>query len=548
MYQDSDQPGRDQVNNQRWGIAPSLGLGLDSSTRFYLNLLYVEQDNVPDGGVPTIALPGWTPQPGLEALRGHRVDSENFYGTSKDHDDVNAQMATFRIEHDFSDSLKLTNTARWGKTEQNYLLTAFMGTSANIGYGDINDISSYTIARSLPTFKDQENTILTDQLNLRADFATGSVQHNLSMGMEFTREELETRGQAATGGSTWPAANLYDPNWRVNGLSWAHNGADSSGSTTTQSVYLFDTLKFGDSFLVTAGLRMDHYETDFKSVAPCGGSGRGAIPCEPGMAAGSIVTRIDDEVSDTLFNWKLGAVYKIGDLVSLYANFARSQQPPGGSTFELSASENSANNPIYDPQEADTYEIGSKWSLLDNKLALNLALFQTDVTNEIIADPVVSGEYQQNGKKRVKGIEISSVGQITDNWSISAGYTYMDTKIENGPNITADGSSGLTYTPREAFTGWTTYRLPSGLTVGGGIRYSDAMHRGSDGAVGTPTFTRAYTVYDAIVSYPVNENLVIRLNAYNLFDKEYVAAINKSGYRYTPGTPRTFVISTDFRF
>jgi len=74
------------------------------------------------------------------------------------------------------------------------------------------------------------------------------------------------------------------------------------------------------------------------------------------------------------------------------------------------------------------------------------------------------------------------------------------------------------------------------------------MHRGTDGAVGTPAFTKSYTVYDAVASYAINEHLVLRLNAYNLFDKQYVAAINKSGYRYTPGAPRTVLFSADFRF
>lgn len=68
MWQDSGQPGRDHVQNKRWGIAPSLAFGLGTATRYYLNLLYVKQDNVPDGGVPTLGLPGWTPQPTLEAL------------------------------------------------------------------------------------------------------------------------------------------------------------------------------------------------------------------------------------------------------------------------------------------------------------------------------------------------------------------------------------------------------------------------------------------------------------------------------------------------
>ena len=51
-----------------------------------------------------------------------------------------------------------------------------------------------------------------------------------------------------------------------------------------------------------------------------------------------------------------------------------------------------------------------------------------------------------------------------------------------------------------------------------------------------------------MASYAFNENFDLRLNLYNLFDKEYVAAINKSGYRYIPGTPRTALLTANFRF
>jgi catecholate siderophore receptor len=148
----------------------------------------------------------------------------------------------------------------------------------------------------------------------------------------------------------------------------------------------------------------------------------------------------------------------------------------------------------------------------------------------------------------VKGVELSVVGNITDAWSVSAGFTHQDAKVEQGPPVSSDGTPNLSYTPGDAFTGWTTYRLPFGLTVGGGLRYSEGLHRGTDGAVGTPAFTKSWTVWDAIVSYPVNDHLGLRLNAYNLFDKKYVASINKSGYRYLPGAPRTFLLSLDYRF
>src|SRR5690606_36654362 len=60
MAQDSGVPGRDEVKHDRWGIAPSLAFGLNSSTRVILNYLHIKQSNVPDGGVFTIGLPGYS--------------------------------------------------------------------------------------------------------------------------------------------------------------------------------------------------------------------------------------------------------------------------------------------------------------------------------------------------------------------------------------------------------------------------------------------------------------------------------------------------------
>ena len=99
-----------------------------------------------------------------------------------------------------------------------------------------------------------------------------------------------------------------------------------------------------------------------------------------------------------------------------------------------------------------------------------------------------------------------------------------------------------------SFTAWTSYQFPFGLTIGGGARYNGKLTRGFDGAVGTPAYTDAYWVFDAMASYRINKNVELQLNLYNLFDKEYVAAINKSGYRYVPGIPRSARITANFAF
>lgn len=558
LWQDSDVPGRERVNNGRHGIASSLGWGLGTDTRIYADLLYVKQDNVPDGFVPTIGLPGWQPQPGLEQLAGHPVDPENFYGTADDRDRVSAQMATLRLEHDLASGARLSNTLRWGRTAQEYLLTSFMSTGGtasdplrgNIQWTDPADLSSYTLKRSIPTLKDQVNRILTNQLNLQVDFATGAVDHYLSSGLELAREEQVNLGMAAIG--TAEPANLYAPDWRVPGPAVAHTGTRSRGKTTTAALYAFDTVKFGEKFLVTAGLRADRYDTDYLATAICTTAvplPRGGVACPAGVTDGSLVTGTDLGAEDTLVNYKLGAVYKPLPQLSLYANFALSQQPPGGDNFSLSSSSMSANNPNLEPQEARTREAGAKWMLLDDTLALNIALFRTRVGNEINTQQLDdAGNPTQTGEKEVKGVELSVVGHLTDDWSVSLGYVDQEAQVTNGPPTSADGTPNLSYTPDSAFTSWTSYSLPSGLTLSGGVRYTGGLHRGRDGAVGTPAWTKSCTVYDASLAYPAGEHLTLRLNAYNLFDKDYVAAINKSGYRYTPGTPRTFLLSADFSY
>ncbi|HEY4294110.1 catecholate siderophore receptor Fiu [Luteibacter sp.] len=552
MGQDSGAYGRDRVKNDRWGIAPSLAFGLGTPTRVYLDYLHIKQNNRPDGGVSTIGLPGYQAPDGRAFLAGARkVDPNNFYGTDQDHENNTQDMFTVIVEHDFSENLALHNITRWARTTQDYLLTSFQAGAPSstspaptLSTPDPADPSTWTIARSLPTFKHQNNRIATNQTNLTAHIGDGGFTQDISAGVEVTQERVDALGIVALNGSAWPAANLYHPYSHVGGLVYGENGANSSGKTNTAAAYVFDTLKFGEHWQVNAGVRLDHYKTDFTSLVACGG--RSGPACGP-LSTGTVVPGVDAKKSDNLKNYKLGVLYKPTANGSIYANFAISQNPPGGNSLALSSAANSADNPIFDPQKARTTEVGTKWDVLGEKLLFTAALYRTTVTNDVVQDPT-DLQYYQVGRKRVQGVEVSAVGKITDDWAVSAGFTTADTKVEKGAAVTSDGSDDLAYTPKNAFTAWTTYHLPFGLTIGGGARYNGELKRGSDGQVGTPKYTEAYWVFDAMASYPLNRNVDLQLNVYNLFDKEYVAAINKSGFRYTPGTPRSAMVTANIRF
>jgi catecholate siderophore receptor len=553
MAQDSESAARDVVKNKRWGVAPTIAFGLGGKTRAHLSYLHVKQDNIPDGGVPTIGLPGYTSPDSRNANPALRreflnsapmVDPKNFYGHVTDHDDVTADMATVRIDHDFSPNLRLQNTSRYGKTKQDYLLSAFMmgPSSTNATTGVVTpstlitpnpaDPSTWLLRRATRTFKDVENRIIANQTVMTWDVTAGGLQHTIVGGLEFVDEKQNSYSR--TGGGTLTDTPLYAPNPSapITGLNPVRTGAGSQGSTDTQALYLFDTVKIGEQWIVNGGVRVDHYNLDYIATT---------------LTNNVFVPTVLSD-SDTLTTGKLSVLYKPTANSSVYATIASSKQPPGGATFSLSTAASSAANPVWDPQETVTKEIGTKWDLLEQKLAFTAALYRTDVKNEVEQDPTNAAVYYQTGKKRVEGIELGVQGQITPSWMVSAGYTHMKTSVEAGRAITASGEDALTYTPKNAFTSWTTYTFPFGLTVGGGVRYNGKLLRGTDGAVGTPAFTKSYWVADAMASYALTKNVDLRLNVYNLADEEYVAAINKSGYRYTPGTPRSASLTANFRF
>jgi catecholate siderophore receptor len=566
LDQDSGSPARDMVKNKRWGVAPSVAFGLGSPTRIYLNYLHIKQDNVPDGGVLTIGLPGWTPPADIAAVAATatkpavpaksfafmagaaRVNPKNFYGSVLDHDDVTADMLTARVEHDFAGGAKVQNTTRYGKTKQNYLLTSFMSTGANMPTVVAGaDPATWMLNRTNLTTKDQQNEVLTNQSTITANFDTGALKHTVVGGLELTNEKQTNylyvnSAPAATAGL--PATSIYYPNPHAPistaQVNLVRSGGRNDGTTNTQSVYLFDTVKLGDKWIFNGGVRVDHYSTTYNAVAVQAAATPQVIPV--GTLVGSAI-----EASDNLANGKLSALYKPTADSSVYALVATSKAPPGSANFALSTSASSAANPKFDPQETTNYEMGTKWDLLQQKLSLSAAVYRTEVKNEVEQDPV-DALYYQTGKKRVQGIELGVTGEIMRNWIISAGYTRMSTSVESGKVVTANGQNQLTYTPKQAFTAWTSYTLPIGLQIGGGARFSDKLLRGTDGAVGTPAYADSYWVFDAMASYPISKNIDVRLNVYNLADKEYIAAINKSGYRYTPGNPRSGSLTANFKF
>ena len=501
MKQDGEVAGRDEVEIDRAGIAGSIGFGIGTATRTTINYEHTEQDDVPDGGIPTVGLEG----------SAQKADTSKFYGSVNDFEEAKTDAFTLKFEQDVSDNTIFTNTARYAKTTQEMLLTSLSNFST----------ATNTVTRSMHA-RWQENEILTNQSNFTTEIQTGMLLHKISTGIELTKENQLTKNYTA---QTAQTSNLYNPT----NISWddlTFSGQKSDGETTTVGAYLFDSINIGEKVIFTGGGRFDKYDTTNDIISS---------------------TLVPSTIEDKghLNSYKAGLVYKPVDNGSVYISRATTQLPPGGANFTLSATTTNANNPDMEPQKSTTDEVGTKWDLLDNKLSLTTALYKTVVENETMTES--DGSTSQNGEKEVKGIEIGAVGEITDKWSVSTGFAKMNTEYTNSTS-TNEGLS-LRFSPEHTATLWSTYKFTPIFNVGVGARYIGTQTIATS-TTSTPPVSKIedYTVYDAMASYKFNKNLTYQLNVYNLTDEEYVSNVNNSGRRYTPGASRSGLLSLAYKF
>jgi catecholate siderophore receptor len=549
LWQDSGVAGRDYAEKKSWGVAPSLSLGLDTPTRLTLGYQHDEQNDRPDYG----ALGGIVSGTATAVRPLAPVDRSRFYGHVSDFDRVTVDFATARLEHDLSPTTRVSNITRFGTNDREaiYTVPSALNSIPDMTTGQVDEI----VTTNRQAFY-RETETFSNQSNLAAQFATGALLHSFAGGIELIREkghtlrdwtglgvaaDLSKRVNQTAAGA--PAAvsevvgtSPYQPNPHrpITGFAPMHAFIDDV-RIDTGALYLFDTVKFSERWQATAGARLEHYEASYAVL----------------VRASGIVSPF--EVSDTLVTGKLGLVFKPARQGSLYASWGVAAQPPG--TSSLSNDNGSRNNgtpgttgqnsPGAQPQESFNYELGAKWDFFQRKLTTSLALFRSERTKVVTATDSGSGLPSAYGDQRVQGVEFGVAGRITDNWILFGGWSWLDSANLNPSNPVADGAE-LNWTPAWSGNLWTTYRLPFGLTFGGGLH-----HTGKSRVSLSKTSLAelpAHTVFNAMVACDLTPRMSLLLNVSNVADKLYARALNNNSNRTYLGEPRSFLLSAEFKF
>ncbi|GAB1849771.1 TonB-dependent siderophore receptor [Achromobacter xylosoxidans] len=519
-----DVPGRDRaVNFERWGVAPSLMLGMGTPTRITLSYYHYQNDSMPDYSIP------YDPRVGLPVTETLGISRKNFYGLAeRDFMKTRDGMATVDFQHDFSDKLTLRNVVRYGRETADYLATQPDLTLANLPAG-IVDRPAYGRYYTTKAF--------ANQTDLSGEFLTGAVKHGFDLGFEYTSVKQTmayTNDQvlSSDGVTKCPAdltqTSLRNPDPNVAYPCRTARSWPAPYATDTLALYGFDTLKFDEQWQASVGLRWDNYRTSGHDKKKQGYSR-----------------------TDNLFNYQLGLAYKPVPQGTIYASYGTSSTPSAVAGATASDILRKSSDEVAAPEKSRSVEAGVKWLVLDERLTLTGAVFQDTRRNTNIE--VLPNEYEQAGQTRVRGIELGFSGSITPAWNIYGGYTFLDSKLIRGgrKDIGAEGQD-LPNTPRNAFSLWSTYKVLPELTLGGGAYYVDKVYGNADAGVdasGAPKarWVPSYWRFDAMAKYKFSSNLALQLNVLNVFDQTFYTRARPKNHAAL-GTGRAALLSVRLRY
>ena len=484
MLHDQDVAGRDHVFQRRYGFAPSFTIGLNGPTQLTVQYYRLRGKEMPDYGHP------------FDVARQEplKVDRDNFYGVKgRDYRKVGADIGTAVFTHEINENLKFRTQSRLGQTTNEYIASA--PEQPNLANDTVNANAKQ---------RNSVASMIGNQTDLTWKFDTVGIKHTMIFGTDFARDQVTNRPFTIV--PTAVVQNLSNPDFNVPWTGTVTNsGTFTQLRTLSFAPYVFDSIEITDKFLITAGLRWDFYDTTSRATAAA----------QNGL-----------QNKDNFFNWHLGAVYKPLPNGSVYAAFSSSSNPPGQELDTTSGDFGGigATNASLKPERNVSYELGTKWDLLNSRLALTGALFLTDKQNARVTVPG-GGVQVQEGKQRVYGFEIGTAGRVTKEWQVFGGFTWLHTEVRDSPNPEDDGK-GLPNVPKYSFSLWSTYDITDKFTVGALAYYVGRRHGGT--FVETSASIDGYWRFDLMAKYKITDYAEVRLNVLNITNKLYYDAIYRS--------------------
>ncbi|MEZ9060197.1 TonB-dependent receptor [Vibrio pelagius] len=425
------------------------------------------------------------PYRGVPSKNGKPVDvaESTFYGGTNDYQKSDSLRVAVNYEWRLNSDWVWTNRAAY-----NHIELEQKGTRQGTVTGN-------QVSQTVNNFGYDPRTTTT----LQSELVWETHSNQMMIGADYNQINIDL---VLASDTTLPPQDIYNP--IVGPTPDPGFKPFRDNTTTTTGVYIQDVYTFGD-LSVIGNLRYDSMELEQQK-------------------AGSAKENLDDNK----VSYRGGLVYRLTDDMSVYASLARSWQLPYSGIY--------INPKFAEFFHTDLKEVGAKAYLLDDALMLNAAIFQIDQEQP---QTDTNGDVINKIEARHQGIELEARGQITAQWDVSVGYSYLDAEDKDTGKKPNDVSDHL-------FSLWSTYQLDDNWRLGGGVKYVGDRYAGNNEAVALGD----YTTVDLMAAYTTGRHKV-QANAYNVFDEKYIlgatngtSGTNQIGY----GAPAEFMLSYGYQF
>ena len=490
----------DFAKQTSFAIAPSVTWSPDEGTS--LTILGGYQ-NEPDAGYRNFLDAAGTVTP----IPGFGFVPRNFFVSDPDFEQAERQQAWigYQFRHEINENLTFRQNARYHRTDwlHHTLVYGWLSPDPVTGNNTI-------LNRSARGGTDDWSQFAIDN-QLEAKFSTGAAEHTLLGGIDY---QYRTRDYW-WGSASAPSIDLTDPQYGgPDYKSIVLGDADISETTARQAgIYLQDQIEIGNLNLL-AGIRYDRAQTDIDDLK------------------NSKTYAYDDGA----LTWRAGALYTFDNGIAPYVSYATSFEPA------LLAPEDG--KPAFKPTTAEQFEVGVKYAPEGSGILLTAAYY--DLTqNDVVAATYPGPIYQQIGKIHNRGVEFSARAEVTDNLSVIAGYSYIDSVVKESVDSGEVGKMPSRIPQHQAAL-WASYTADSGalegLTIGGGVRYLGTSWGNNTNMfkVGATTLFDAMASYDFGAKSPDLKGLSLQVNVKNIGDERYVSSC-ASAYACFYGEGRSIV-------
>jgi len=456
----------DRTGNDRYYIAPSVNIDFSPDTSLTLLSSFQRDDGVPTN---TFKLPYGTVQ---DTPFGKVDPSTNYSEPSYDRDQRKQTSLGYEFTHALNDDWTFN---------QNFAFRRL----------DLELRSSYVLARVGErqgsrglVFRNGDAESWTVDNQLVGQWFTDRTENTLLIGLDY--QNVNVRAREADLFSFGAPIDLFDPQYGNFDPVSNNDVSNRSVDSDQTGLYLQNQLRLDDRWIMLGGVRYDEAES----------------------SDANRTTNITQSYDVDQFSFSGGLMYVADNGLSPYLSYTESFQPLGRTTSD---------GVPYKPREGQQSEIGLKFAPDGWDGYATLAVYDLKETNTLITSP--GGFQVQGGERTSQGVELETVGYVTDALQLIASYSYTDAQFDRS---TDDRNARAALIPRHQASLWLDYEFApstvlSGLKVGAGTRY---VGKSVDDDITVPD----YTVFDAMVGYDLTRQWSAQVNVTNIADKEYVAS------------------------